>query len=129
MPSGPSCWRRITLGNLKIVFMFMSSPSLKDEEKTSNNAEPTIGNRGTNQPLKSPARHFPELGILTKMPDTAFEACLRGKRAAEVVSNGCRRRHETAIAGNLSGPRLGGIDSLLPALHRATPHSCQQTVC
>jgi hypothetical protein len=47
--------------------MFMSSPSLKDEEKTSNNAEPTIGNRGTNQPLKSPARHFPELGILAKI--------------------------------------------------------------
>src|ERR1035437_7578886 len=67
MPSGPSCWRRITLGNLKTVFMLISSPSLKDEERTSNNAEPMIGNRGTNRPLQSAARHFPELGILPQV--------------------------------------------------------------
>jgi len=58
MPSGPSCWRRITLGNLKTVLMLMSFPSLKDEEKTSNNAEATISNRNTNRPLKGGTRHF-----------------------------------------------------------------------
>jgi hypothetical protein len=54
----------------------MSSPSLKDEERTSNNAEPTIGNRSTYRHLKGAARHFQELGILAQMPDAAFEASL-----------------------------------------------------
>jgi hypothetical protein len=44
--------------------MLMSSPSLKDEEKTSNNAEATISNRGTNRPPKGVTRHFSGLGIL-----------------------------------------------------------------
>jgi hypothetical protein len=66
--------------------MFVSSPSLKDEEKTSNNAEPTIGNRGTNRPLKGAARHFPELGILPKMPNTAFAPPIRNEHSGHMVS-------------------------------------------
>jgi hypothetical protein len=56
----------------------MAALCLKDEERTSNNAEATISNRGTNRHLKCATRHFPELGILTKIMD-AWQPLLRGE--------------------------------------------------
>jgi hypothetical protein len=59
-----------------LVLMLMSSPSLKVDGRTSNNAESTISNRRTNRSLKSATRHFPELGILSKMPHAAFSPAI-----------------------------------------------------
>jgi len=50
----------------------MSSPSLKDEEKTSNNAESTVSNRPQIGLYKGLTRHFPGLGILTKIVKTSI---------------------------------------------------------
>jgi hypothetical protein len=63
----------------------MSSPSLKDEVKTSNNAEATICNRDTNRPPKGATRHFPELGILAKMPNAAFSTNFRSSNGKSFV--------------------------------------------
>ena len=63
IPSGPSCWRRITLGNLNIVLVLMSSPCLKGEENTSNNADPTTSNLAENRGSHDVIRHFLGLGI------------------------------------------------------------------
>src|ERR1044071_3641230 len=67
IPSGPSCWRRITLGNLNIVLVLMSSPCLKGKENTSNNADPTTSNLPENRGSQDVIRHFLGLGILTKI--------------------------------------------------------------
>src|SRR5215467_15590315 len=85
IPSGPSCWRRITLGNLNIVLVLMSSPCLKGEENTSNNADPTTSNLPENRGRHDVIRHFPGLGILAKMPHAAFSAPICGPDAVALV--------------------------------------------
>src|SRR5215467_10338087 len=89
IPSGPSCWRRITLGNLNIVLVLMSSPCLKGEENTSNNADPTTSNLPENRGSHDVIRHFHGLGILPEMPHAAFSSQLRRECLDPLVS--CRR--------------------------------------
>src|SRR5215471_20132734 len=96
IPSGPSCWRRITLGNLNLVLVLMSSPCLKGEENTSNSADPTTSNLPENRGRHDVIRHFPGLGILTKMPHAAFSSPICGRDSVALVSQ--RRRSQAALA-------------------------------
>jgi hypothetical protein len=50
----------------------------KDEENTSDNADPTTSNPPENRGSSDVIRHFPGLGILTKMPHAAFSSPICG---------------------------------------------------
>jgi hypothetical protein len=50
----------------------------KDEENTSDNADPTTSNPPKNRGSSDVIRHFPGLGILTKMPHAAFSSPICG---------------------------------------------------
>ncbi len=61
--------------------------------------------------------------------DSRLSPRLCRKCPATLVPNGRRCRGQTAVAGNLSGARLGSIDALLLAVHRAAPYGRQRAVC
>ena len=81
----------------------MSSPCLKGEEDTSNNADPTTSNLPENRGSHDAIRHFLGLGILAKMPHAAFEAPIRDEDLGEVVP--LRSGSREAVAGVVCLPR------------------------
>jgi hypothetical protein len=61
-----------------------------------NNAEPTTRNPAKNRGSNDVMRHFPGLGILTKMPHSAFSSPICGRDFVALVSQG--RRSQAALA-------------------------------
>ena len=93
--------------------MLMSSPSLKVDGRTSNNAESTISNRRTNRSLKSATRHFPELGILPDVMEARGNVLVAGAGTGNEGSDGVRCAFEPngmGIAAGDAGTETGWVE-------------------
>ena len=71
-----------------------------------------------NQGLSGTARHFPGLGILSQMPNSAFSPYLRGTAYPPVANARRGHRPDDVVAIDLRGPR-NDHQHLLVSLGRA----------
>jgi hypothetical protein len=79
-----------------------------------NNAEPTTRNPAKNRGSNDVMRHFPGLGILTKMPHSAFSSPIRCENSDPVVSLRPRRRTPPASFVDVPGACSRGRHLLVP---------------